>query len=103
MKSGYIQKKTRLKSINIPIFPSKKPNCIVLALFVENFGNPFVRNSFYEYLYCILTSNPLKWPIQQYLLLQAFQLILVESVREFVQKLKKGIKMGKNVTDVFFI
>ena len=55
-----------------------------MALDVENFGKPFVRNQFYDDLYYILPSNPLKLPIQQYIQCQAFQLILVESAYSWV-------------------
>ena len=79
LKSGYIPKNTRLKIAKISTFSKKKPQCLVLALDVENLGKPFVRNQFYDDLYYILPSNPLKLPIQQYIQCQAFQLILVES------------------------
>ena len=67
--------------LQIPTFPKKEPKCLVLALYVENFGNPFVRNWFYDDLYYILPSNPLKLLIQQYTLLWVFELILVKSDR----------------------
>ena len=68
-----------MKIVKISTFSKKKPQCLVLALAVENLGKPFVRNQFYDDLYYILPSNPLKLPIQQYTQCQAFQLILVES------------------------